>query len=67
MGLGRALFNAFRDQAREDGMESYTLRAFEDSPWALGFYRSLGARPEDEWTVWRVDGEALARLAAGAP
>lgn len=45
MGLGRKLFNAFRDQAREDGMESYTLRAFEDSYWALGFYRSLGLRP----------------------
>jgi hypothetical protein len=30
---------------------------------AIGFYRSLGARPEDEWTVWRVDGDALEVLA----
>jgi hypothetical protein len=32
---------------------------------AQGFYRQLGARPMDEWTVWRVAGEALDRL--GAP
>ena len=32
---------------------------------AIGFYRSLGARPMDEWTVMRVDGPALAKLAGG--
>ena len=32
---------------------------------AIGFYKSLGARPMDEWTVMRVDGEALAALASG--
>ena len=26
---------------------------------AQGVYRSIGARPEDEWTVWRLDGAAL--------
>ena len=30
---------------------------------SIGFYKSLGARPMDEWTVFRVDGEALSRLA----
>jgi GNAT superfamily N-acetyltransferase len=44
-GLGRALFQAFRQEVREGGMSSYTLRAFEDSPWALGFYKSLGLKP----------------------
>ena len=34
---------------------------------AQGFYRSLGARPEDDWTVWRTDGPQLAALAAGKP
>jgi hypothetical protein len=33
---------------------------------AIGFYRSLGARQMDEWTVFRVTGEALEALAAGA-
>jgi hypothetical protein len=34
---------------------------------AIGFYRALGARPLDEWTVYRIDDEPLARLAALAP
>lgn len=32
---------------------------------ALDFYQSLGAVPMDEWTVQRVTGEALLRLAEG--
>ena len=31
---------------------------------SIGFYKSLGAKMMDEWTVMRVDGEALPRLAA---
>jgi ribosomal protein S18 acetylase RimI-like enzyme len=31
---------------------------------AIGFYRSLGARPMDEWTTYRIDDEPLARLAS---
>jgi GNAT superfamily N-acetyltransferase len=32
---------------------------------ALGFYSSLGATPMDEWTVHRVTGDDLTRLASG--
>jgi hypothetical protein len=32
---------------------------------AIGFYTSLGAVPMDEWTVFRVSGDALLRLASG--
>ncbi len=32
---------------------------------AIGFYQSLGARLMDEWTVMRVDGDALTDLTAG--
>lgn len=32
---------------------------------AIGFYEKLGARPQDEWTVYRVTGDALTRLATG--
>jgi GNAT superfamily N-acetyltransferase len=32
---------------------------------ALGFYRSIGAEPMDEWTVHRVTGTALDDLARG--
>ena len=30
---------------------------------SIGFYLGLGAKPMDEWTVMRVDGEALTQLA----
>ena len=33
---------------------------------AIGFYRKLGARLMDEWTVMRVDGENLSQLGAAA-
>jgi GNAT superfamily N-acetyltransferase len=33
---------------------------------SIGFYRSLGAVPMDEWTVFRLTGDALALLAGGA-
>lgn len=29
---------------------------------AIGFYKKLGAKPMDEWTVFRVTGEALDKL-----
>jgi len=30
---------------------------------AIGFYERLGARPNSDWTVYRLTGEALSRLA----
>ena len=33
---------------------------------SIGFYKKLGAVPMDDWTVYRVTGEALEDLASGA-
>jgi len=33
---------------------------------AVGFYKKLGAVPMDEWTVYRLTGDALATLAGGS-
>jgi RimJ/RimL family protein N-acetyltransferase len=30
---------------------------------SIGFYKKLGARPNEEWTVYRLAGEALHNLA----
>jgi GNAT superfamily N-acetyltransferase len=62
-GIGRALLaNLARRCVAEDlpRLEWWVLDWNEP---ALAFYRSLGAAPMDEWTVQRVTGEALARLA----
>ncbi|MGH8200640.1 MAG: GNAT family N-acetyltransferase [Steroidobacteraceae bacterium] len=34
---------------------------------SIGFYRGLGALPMDEWTIFRLTGEALTLLAGSAP
>lgn len=62
-GLGKALLAHLaklcvdRDCAR---LEWSVLDWNEPS---IGFYKGLGARMMDEWTVMRVDGDALTRLA----
>ncbi|MFO6373416.1 GNAT family N-acetyltransferase, partial [Pseudomonas aeruginosa] len=30
---------------------------------AIDFYRSIGALPQDEWVRYRLDGEALRKMA----
>jgi GNAT superfamily N-acetyltransferase len=66
-GLGKALLAELariaieRDCAR---LEWWVLDWNEPS---IGFYKSLGARPMDDWTVMRVDGAALSSLAGGSP
>jgi hypothetical protein len=32
---------------------------------AIRFYRKVGARPLDEWTVFRLDRDGIRRLAEG--
>lgn len=65
-GLGRALLETLAGVCVERGYARFEWWVLDWNTPAHGFYRSLGARPEDEWTVWRVDGAALARL-GGAP
>ena len=64
-GLGRALLQALAAVCVERGYARFEWWVLDWNAPAQGFYRSLGARPEDEWTVWRVDGEALRALGAG--
>lgn len=62
-GLGKALLAAVAQLAVERGCRRVEWSVIDWNEPAIGFYRALGARPMDQWTVWRVDGEALARLA----
>ena len=62
LGLGRALLQELAAVCVQRGYPRFEWWVLDWNTSAQGFYRSLGARPEDEWTVWRVDGEALARL-----
>jgi GNAT superfamily N-acetyltransferase len=62
-GVGRALLAAAAARVPgEDGRLEWA--ALDWNELALGFYRGIGARLMDEWTSLRLDGDALARLAA---
>lgn len=63
-GTGKALLVELARTAVERGWTRFEWWVLDWNTGAQGFYRSLGARPEDEWTVWRVDGDALTALAA---
>ena len=61
-GLGRALLVSLAQLAVSRGWTRFEWWVLDWNVDAQGFYRSLGAHPEDEWTVWRVDGEELRTL-----
>jgi GNAT superfamily N-acetyltransferase len=61
-GLGKALLQALAQVCVERDYARFEWWVLDWNVDAQGFYRSLGARPEDEWTVWRLDGDALSSL-----
>lgn len=63
-GLGKALLVHLAGFAVERGCARLEWSVLDWNEPAIGFYRKLRARPMDEWTVMRVDGDALAGLAA---
>ena len=62
-GLGKALLQALAQVCIERGYGRFEWWVLDWNVDAQGFYRSLGARAEDDWTVWRVDGAQLRTLA----
>ncbi len=62
-GMGKAMLARLARLARERCCGRLEWSVLDWNAPAIAFYRSLGARPMDEWTVHRVDGEALAALA----
>lgn len=62
-GVGRALLARLAAIARERGCGRFEWSVLDWNESAIGFYRSLGAEPMSEWTVYRVTGAALERLA----
>ena len=63
-GLGRALLMSLAGLAVERGYARLEWAVLDWNQPAIDFYRGLGAVPMDEWTVYRLTGEAL--TAAGA-
>lgn len=62
-GVGRALLRHLARVAIERGCGRMEWSVLDWNDPAIGFYRSIGARPMDEWTVYRLTGDALRRVA----
>jgi len=67
LGAGTALLRALAQECVDKGYGRFEWSVLDWNEPALGFYRSLGALPLDEWTVQRLTGEALDRLTSGRP
>ena len=66
LGLGKRLMAHLAKLAVERGCGRFEWSVLDWNTPAIDFYRSLGAVGLEEWTVQRVTGEALAKLAATA-
>ena len=64
-GFGRAMLVELATIARERKCGRFEWAVLDWNEPAIKFYKSLGAVPLDEWTIFRVTGEALDRLARG--
>ncbi|HZY91037.1 MAG TPA: GNAT family N-acetyltransferase [Gemmataceae bacterium] len=64
-GHGKALLRALAALAVERGCPRLDWVVLNWNEPSIAFYRSLGAVPMDEWTVYRLQGEALAAAAKG--
>jgi GNAT superfamily N-acetyltransferase len=58
-GHGKALLRAVVGLALERGCGRLEWSVLKWNEPAIGFYQSMGAVPLDEWTVYRLTGEAL--------
>jgi GNAT superfamily N-acetyltransferase len=65
-GIGKALLVHLAKQCVANGWSRLQWAVLDWNAPSIEFYKSLGAVMMDEWTICRLSGEALARLAQGA-
>ncbi|MEO7457536.1 MAG: GNAT family N-acetyltransferase [Gemmatimonadaceae bacterium] len=61
-GLGKLLLTSLARTAVARGYGRVEWAVLDWNEPSIGFYRSLGAVPMDQWTTFRLTGEALATL-----
>ena len=65
-GIGRRLLTELARIAVERGCGRFEWSVLDWNAPAIEFYQRLGARPLDDWTIFRVTGSALTALAGSA-
>jgi GNAT superfamily N-acetyltransferase len=61
-GIGRALLQELARLAVARGCGRLEWAVLDWNQPAIGFYERLGARPNSDWTTYRLSGEALSAL-----
>ncbi|WP_343250623.1 GNAT family N-acetyltransferase [Diplocloster hominis] len=61
-GMGKALLTRLTRIAVEEGCGRMEWSCLNWNTPSIGFYKSLGAVPMDEWTVYRLTGDVLKGL-----
>lgn len=66
-GFGKALLVKLAQLAVERNCARLEWSVLDWNTPSIRFYESLGSRPNDEWTTYRLSGDALAKLADSSP
>ncbi|MCP3385033.1 GNAT family N-acetyltransferase [Bradyrhizobium sp. CCGUVB4N] len=66
-GLGKALLVYLAKECVDNGWSRLQWAVLDWNAPSIAFYKSLGAAMLDDWTLCRVSGPALTRLAGSAP
>ncbi len=61
-GVGKKLLTHLAKIAVHEGCGRFEWSVLDWNAPAIAFYESLGAKPQSEWTVYRLTGEALQKL-----
>ena len=62
-GIGKALLRHLAQRCKTEGFNRLEWQVLNWNAPSIDFYKSLGAVPVDDWTVYRVAGDALKKLA----
>jgi GNAT superfamily N-acetyltransferase len=62
-GIGKGLLKHLARRCVDGGLTRLQWWVLDWNAPSIAFYKSLGAKPMDEWTVMRVSGDDLAELA----
>ena len=63
-GAGKFMLQHLAQIATSKGCGRVEWSVLDWNTPAIEFYKSIGAKPQDEWTVYRLTGEALTTFAA---
>lgn len=65
VGAGKRLLQYLAGVAMDNGCGRFEWSVLDWNAPAIAFYQSIGAKPQDEWVRYRLEGDAIRTLAEG--